>query len=89
MAKAGVRNLQDKLNRMNPAASESGLGNVLEEILEAYNDLAGKYNQLLAKLDTDFTAQNAGVTGSTLDTNYAASLSAADATLLTLEQRGS
>lgn len=61
MAKAGIKNLRHKLNHMNPTASESALGDLLEQVLEAYNDLAGKYNQLLTKIDTDFAAQNTAI----------------------------
>ncbi len=34
--------------------------------------LEAKFNALLAKMDTDFTAQNAAVTSSQLDTDYEA-----------------
>lgn len=54
----GTGNLQDELNRMNPAAGHAKLGDLLVEIIT-------KHNALAAKLDAD-----AGVT----DTNYAATL---------------
>lgn len=54
--KNGTGNLQDELNRMNPAASHAKLGDLLAEIIT-------KQNALVAKLDLD-----AGVT----DTNYSA-----------------
>lgn len=54
--KNGTGNLQDELNRMNPAASHAKLGDLLAEIIT-------KQNALAAKLDLD-----AGVT----DTNYSA-----------------
>lgn len=54
----GTGNLQDELNRMNPAAGHAKLGDLLTEIIT-------KHNALAAKLDAD-----AGVT----DTNYAATL---------------
>ncbi len=50
--------VQSQLNRMNPAAADAKLGDVL-------NDLITKFNAALAKLDAD-----TGVT----DTNYAARL---------------
>ena len=53
---APVRNLQNELNRMAPAAAHVKLGDVV-------NDLITNFNAALAKLDAD-----AGVT----DTNYAA-----------------
>jgi hypothetical protein len=46
--------VKDQLNRMNPAAADAKLGDVL-------NDLITKFNAVLVKLDAD-----AGVT----DTNY-------------------
>jgi len=49
-----VRNLQDELNRMAPAAAHAKLGDIV-------NDLITKHNAVCAKLDLD-----AGVT----DTNY-------------------
>ena len=54
----GTGNLQDELNRMNPAAGHAKLGDLLVEIIT-------KHNALAAKLDAD-----AGVT----DTTYAALL---------------
>lgn len=53
--------VQSQLNRMNPAAADAKLGDLLNEIIT-------KQNALLAKLDAD-----AGVT----DTNYAATLAVA------------
>ena len=44
-------------------------GSALDTLVEAYNDLAGKYNALLAKMDSDD-----GVT----DTDYAAEVGPAD-----------
>lgn len=61
------RNLQDELNRMNPTAGHVGLGDVIA-------DLIAKHNALLAKVDTDATAQNAAVTSSQLDVDYEATL---------------
>lgn len=54
--KNGTGNLQDELNRMNPAANHAKLGDLLSEIIT-------KHNALAAQLDTD-----AGVTG----TNFSA-----------------
>lgn len=41
-----------RLNHMNPAAWKASLGDVIYDLLNAYNDLAAKYNALLAHLDT-------------------------------------
>ena len=79
MSNNGTGNVQDELNRCMPAASHAQLGDVLNDLLTGYNDLAAKHNALLAKLDAD-----AGVT----DTNYAALESAAYTSLKTLAQRG-
>ena len=54
----GTGNLQDELNRMNPAAGHAKLGDLLNEIIT-------KHNALAAKLDSDV-----GVT----DTNYSSLL---------------
>lgn len=48
--------VKDQLNRMNPAAADARLGDLLDDLIK-------KHNALLAKLDLD-----AGVT----DTNYTA-----------------
>lgn len=53
----------DQLNRSMPIASKVKLGTAVQELIDAYNAMATKYNALLAKLDAD-----AGVT----DTNYVA-----------------
>lgn len=42
----GTGNLQDELNRMNPAAAHVKLGDVL-------NDIITQHNALLVKLDAD------------------------------------
>lgn len=66
-------------------SQESGVSTDLElwNALHAeLQDLRTKYAALLAKLDTDFTAQNAAVTGSQLDTDYAATQGLAPAQLL-------
>ncbi len=39
---------QDQLNRAMPIAKDIGLGDTLQELISAYNDLATKYNQLVA-----------------------------------------
>lgn len=44
--KNGTGNLQDELNRMNPAAGHAKLGDLLVDIIT-------KHNALLAKLDAD------------------------------------
>lgn len=46
----------------------------LNELRLQYNNLVAKYEALLAKLDTDFAAQNGAVTGSQLDVDYASTL---------------
>jgi len=51
-----VRNLQDELNRMAPAAAHAKLGDIV-------NDLNTKHNAVCAKLDADATVT---------DTNYTA-----------------
>lgn len=73
------RNLQDKLNRCMPIAYDVKLGDLLQGLVTAHNDLETKYNSLLAKLDADATAQNAAVASSQLDTDYEATLAAANA----------
>lgn len=80
MSNNGTGNVQDELNRCMPAAAHAKLGDILNDLLTAYNDLAAKYNALLVKLDAD-----AGVT----DANYAALESASYVSLKTLAQRGS
>ena len=60
--------LQEKLNKLTPAAQKAGMGDVLAELITETNRLetqvaalTSKFNAVLAKLDAD-----AGVT----DTNY-------------------
>ena len=48
--------VQSQLNRMNPAAADAMLGDLLKELID-------KHNALLAKLDAD---------GGVTDTNYSA-----------------
>lgn len=74
----GTRNLQDQLNRAMPIAKDVGLGDLLQEIVTAYNDLATKHNDLLTKMDAD-----AGVN----DTDYAATLAAAETDLRDVNDR--
>ena len=45
-----------------------------DELIDAIVELQASYNALLAKMDTDFTAQNAAVAGSQLDVDYESSL---------------
>ncbi len=82
------KNPQDMLNRSMPIADDIKLGDMLQEMLNAYNDLAAKYNSLLAKLDADNTAQNAVVTASQLDVNYTSTLATITAKLKDINQRG-
>lgn len=54
---------------------------LFEATLAELTDLRAKWAALLAKLDTDFTAQNIAVASSQLDEDYAATLALADAEL--------
>ena len=74
----GNINLQDHLNRSMPIAKDVGLGDLLQELVTAYNDLATQYNALLAKLDSD---------GGITDTDYAATLAASDTDLADINDR--
>jgi len=51
---------------------------VKEHVLDELQAMRDAFNALLAKLDTDFTAQNAVVTSSQLDTDYDSTLSIED-----------
>ena len=82
------KNPQDMLNRSMPIADDIKLGDMLQEMITAHNDLATKHNALLAKLDADNAAQNAVVTGSQLDVDYAASAAATVTDLKDINQRG-
>ena len=73
-----IWNHQDRLNRQNLASARVKVGDIFQELLTAYNDLATKHNALLAKLDLDV-----GVT----DTNYAATQTATYAALKDLNSR--
>ena len=73
-----IWNHQDRLNRQNLASARVKVGDIFQELLTAYNDLATKHNALLAKLDADV-----GVT----DINYAATLSATSTALVALNSR--
>lgn len=66
---------QEKVNKMNPAASRAKLGDTVAELVAQVNILTAAHNVLVAKLNAD-----AGVT----DTNYA---TVAATTIKTLEQR--
>lgn len=46
-------NLQDQLNRSMPIAKNVGLGDTLQELISAYNDLAIKHNTLVSVLDAE------------------------------------
>lgn len=66
---------RDRLKLMSPAFQDKDKGglDLAEKLLEMtalVNDVKAKYNALLAKMDTDFTAQNGAVTSSQLDVNY-------------------
>ena len=60
---AGGLNHKARLNNMTPAAQRAALGDVVYDLINAFNDLRAKHVLLTAKLDAD-----AGVT----DTNYTA-----------------
>jgi len=77
-SEAGRVNVQERLNHAMPAMADVQMGDLLQEVLDAYNDLATKYNAVLAKLDAD-----AGVT----DTNYVATGAATNAALKKLNDR--
>jgi len=69
---------QRNLNKSSPVNADVKLGNTIAELIAGYNDLALKYNSLLAKLDGD-----AGVT----DANYTALLSAESTDITDIESR--
>jgi hypothetical protein len=48
-----TNNVARTLDRSNPAAARAKLGSTLNDLIAAHNDLATKYNALLAKLDGD------------------------------------
>ena len=75
---AKQQDVQDQLNRMNPASNHAKLGDVLVDLINGYNDLVTKYQALLGKLDAD-----AGVT----DTNYTSLESAKYLSITTLDKR--
>ena len=61
-----------------PAASgEPTLAAALRDCADDLAELRAQLVALLAKLDTDFTAQNLAVAGSQLDENYASTLAPA------------
>lgn len=84
---ANHKNPQDLLNRSMPIADDIKLGDMLQEMITAYNDLSTKYDALLAKLDVDNAAQNAVVLASQLDIDYASSLAVTNADLKDINQR--
>ncbi len=47
------KDLQDQLNRSMPIAKNVGLGDTLQELISAYNDLAIKHNTLVSVLDAE------------------------------------
>lgn len=68
---------QTALNKSLPAADQAKLGDILADLISAYNTLATKHNAVCAKLDLD-----AGVT----DTNYVA-LQGGAALVTTIDNR--
>jgi len=45
------KDLQDQLNRSMPIAKDVGLGDTLQELITAYNDLATKHNDFVTTWD--------------------------------------
>jgi len=50
---------------------QSSIKELFLAVREELNDMKTKLDIILAKMDTDFTAQNAAVAGSQLDVDYA------------------
>lgn len=73
-----MRNVQDELNRLAPAAAHSGLGDIIYDLITAVNANITALKAIAAKLDAD-----AGVT----DTNYASLNTNSLATIKTLATR--
>lgn len=73
-----MRNVQDELNRLAPAAAHSGLGDIIYDLITAVNANITALKAIAAKLDAD-----AGVT----DTNYASLNTNSLATINTLATR--
>lgn len=83
MATATIDQLVDQFPGRGES-KESGVSTELELWNAAYadiTDLRAKFAALLAKLDTDFTAQNLAVASSQLDENYGSTLALATASL--------
>jgi hypothetical protein len=73
-----MRNVQDELNRLAPAAAHGGLGDIIYDLITAVNANITALKAIAAKLDAD-----TGVT----DTNYASTNTASLATIKTLVTR--
>lgn len=54
MSALANRNLQDELNRMNPAAHHAQLGSVIEELITKHNELLAKLDADIAVTDSDY-----------------------------------
>lgn len=75
------------IDYMNPAAKNVDLGALLDELIASNNALRAAHDALVAKLDTDFTAQNVAVTGSQLDVDYASSTAVGGSDIRALDDR--
>jgi len=77
-----MKKVRDSLGNLN-SGSERDLRPVLDAIVDELNVLRTSITTLTAKIDTDATAQNAAVTASQLDVNYA---STCDPAAITVEK---
>lgn len=59
--------------------NQSSLYELFIALRAELDDLRTKYDTVLAKIDTDFTAQNAAVAGSQLDVDYQSTGALSDA----------
>lgn len=75
------------IDYMNPAAKSVNMGALLDELIASNNALRAAHDALVAKLDTDFTAQNAAVTGSQLDVDYAVTTAVSGSDIAALSER--
>ena len=80
MLKVGKRDAGAGLTKGHATKNDAELRALLLATRSELDDIRAKYTALLAKLDADFTAQNAAVAGSQLDVDYASSGALAAAT---------
>lgn len=52
----GTGNLQDELNRMNPASAHAKLGDLLAEVITKHNALVAKLDADVGVTDTTYTS---------------------------------